>query len=156
MASEKAYDAVQNDSGFKKTIAYLVKIALAMSLKNRDVALRELGIEIKSETTPLDVVSAAIEHLDAAICDQCRSDFTEKSLEALSYALTKQLNNMQLTLWNESGADVLSSLYELKKPAVFATFGRNLSINRTGAGATTGATLRSAIFTYFGRIVRTI
>ncbi len=125
-ASEKAFDAVENDPGFKEAIAYFVEIALAASAKGNDKteALSRLGIQINN-TTPLDLLTDIMMHLQGRFADmRARSDFGDFAAQALVKAVASHLADPQPDLFASAGETTLSRLSELGKEKTFAKVGR--------------------------------
>lgn len=134
VASEKAFDAVENDETFKKVMAYLVQLAQAGRADDPVAALNQLGVSIDESTTPLDISLSVQTSLD----EQTRfsnndSDFGEQAVNALTSTMTEYLQDNQLQLFDPGKARTLSPLVKLSSPAEFGKFGARFFANLTDA-----------------------
>lgn len=132
VATEKAFNEVQDDPTFKTVVAYMVDVAQAAAAGNPKEALAQLGIVVNSQTQPMDVAMGAQAYLDA----QCRkaksdSDFGEKAISAFTSTIIQHMQSNQLQLFDQGEAKTLSPLVKLKSPAEFGKFGEAFFSNLT-------------------------
>lgn len=124
VASEKAFDEVQDDPTFKKVMAYVVDLAQAGITDDPKATLEKLGIEITESTTPLDIAMAAQASLDEKSShSNDDSDFGEQAVAALTSTLVEHMQDNQLQLFDPGEARTLSPLVKLSSPTEFGKFG---------------------------------
>lgn len=132
MASEKAFDEVQNDPTFKKVMAYIVDLAQAGATDDPKAAFEQLGIQITESTGPLEITMAIHSALDQQ-CHQTNddSDFGEQAINALTSTLVEHMKDNQLQLFDQGEAKTLSPLAKLGSPSEFGKFGQRFFANLT-------------------------
>lgn len=132
VATDKAFNEVQDDSTFKTVVTYMVDVAQAAASADPKKALAQLGIVVNSQTQPLDVAMGAQAYLDAQ-CSKTKadSDFGEKAILSFTSTLVQHMKSNQMQLFDQGEAKTLSPLVKLKSPAEFGKFGETFFANLT-------------------------
>jgi hypothetical protein len=124
-ASDKAFQAIQNDPGFTETVVLMTELAIAAKQKDPVRHLNQLGLDIHERCSIPEIASAIQSFLDdKASLRRSHSDFAELSQNALVGAITNHLGDKLGGLFAPSSAEVNNAMLHLGRPGEFGKLAR--------------------------------
>lgn len=123
-ASNRAFEQVQNDFGFREAVWLLAQFGVAGTKADPVQHLDSVGISVKDAGSVVDVALAVGEELDRrAEASRGRTDFGEMARRALIASMVDQLQ-AKGELFDRSKDELVGGLKKLGKEKEFARFAR--------------------------------
>lgn len=124
-ASDKAFEVIQNDTGFSETVELMIQLAVAAKSQDRAAHLESVGIRLPEHASITNVAIAIQGALDENVSrNGKRSDFGELAQGALVGAVVEHLGDRFGPMFPPTANEVFEALGGLGKKSEFGKLSR--------------------------------
>jgi hypothetical protein len=124
-AADKAFESIQFDAGYLKTVELLTELAVAARADDPRGHLESVGINIPEQPSLTDVALAISKSLESRVSDAAvQSDFPELAHNALVGAVVERMNDKFGGLFPPSADEIHRGLADMGRKGEFGKLAR--------------------------------
>lgn len=124
-AADKAFQAIQSDTGFSETVDLMTQLASAARQEDPREYLESLGIRLSDQTSLAELAVVLTKALDQRVArNRTRSDFGELAHGALVGAVIEHMSERFGSMFAPTSEEVHAALGELGKKTEFGRLSR--------------------------------